>query len=85
MRMLCDACSRPTMPGITNIQMQAGQPVMGVGGFAMKLTRSPEFFVLCDPCADYCVQYVRHVVRVGGAPVLRQQQAESDERSTAAA
>ena len=49
MRMLCDACNRPTMPGITNIQMQAGQPVMGVGGFAMKLTRSPEFFVLCDP------------------------------------
>lgn len=75
MRMVCDACGLPTVPAVTNVQVQVGEAVIGVGGFSMKLTSSPEFFVLCDPCSAYVLDYLHYIVQIGGHPALSQLEA----------
>jgi hypothetical protein len=77
MRMVCDACGLPTVPGVTNIQIQVGEAVIGVGDFSMKLTSSPEFFVLCDPCSAYALGYLHYIVQIGGHPALSQLETKS--------
>ena len=85
MRMVCDACGLPTVPAVTNIQVQVGEAVLGVGGFSMKLTSSPEFFVLCDPCSAHVLDYLRYVVQIGGHLALTQLEATGQESTVEAA
>ena len=64
--MICDACKLPVVPGMTSVQLQYGELVLGGGELKVKPTQSPEAFVLCRRCGDAVAAYVRYLVQVGG-------------------
>ena len=88
--MICDACKLPVVPGMTSVQLQYGELVLGGGELKVKPTQSPEAFVLCRRCGDAVAAYVRYVVQAGGidgfgpvAPSPHRQEPEATEPGAA--
>lgn len=64
--MVCDACGSPVVRGMTSVQVQHGQLVLGGGELKLRQTGSPEAYVLCHECGALATRYLHYLVREGG-------------------
>ena len=74
--MICDACKSPVVPGMTSVQVQHGELVLGGGELKVRSAGSPEAYVLCQACGALVTAYLHYLVREGGyaeARALQQQ------------
>ena len=64
--MICDACHDPVVLGMTSVQFQHGQLVLGAGELKVRQTQTPEAYVLCSRCGALATRYLHYLVREGG-------------------
>jgi len=64
--MVCDACGAPVVRGMTSVQIQHGQLVLGAGELKLRPTGAIDAYLLCRDCGALATRYLHYIVREGG-------------------